>query len=167
MDYKQMTSPCGLDCSTCEIYSAYDGKDPRKVKPLFVGLIPMFSLMALFSKTSRTRLKVLKKILRIPKEEPLCRGCRNEHGKIPLLAEDVSCPMYACTKEKGFHNCSECPEFPCEHLYPKAFMAEMVPHNIKLINCCLIKKYGLETWAKDYAKNVKESYFKGELPIKV
>jgi hypothetical protein len=31
----------------------------------------------------------------------------------------------------------------------------------KLFNLCLIKKLGLETWAEEKAKDIKETYFNG------
>lgn len=167
MDYENLTAPCGINCAQCEIYNGYGGKDPRKAKPLFLALIPLFSFLGLFSKTSRTRLRVLKRILRIPKDKPLCRGCRNHDGITPLMAKGTSCLIYECTKAKGLHNCSMCSDFPCENIYPKAFMAGIIPHNLKLANCCMIKKHGLEKWANDYSHDLKENYFKGDLPIEL
>jgi hypothetical protein len=29
----------------------------------------------------------------------------------------------------------------------------------------IIRKYGLEKWAKEYSKKVTESYFKGDFPV--
>ncbi len=167
MEDKQMITPCGLNCATCEIYTRYDGKDPRALKPLLWALTPVFRVLSVFSETSAARQRVLQRILSIPKDEPLCRGCRNEEGRIPLLGGESTCPIYACTQEKGIHNCSECDDFPCEHLYPKKFLADILPHNTKLVNCCLIRKYGLETWTDEHAEQVKEHYFHGKLPFEV
>ncbi len=50
--------------------------------------------------------------------------------------------------------------FSCDHLHPYADKASLVPHNTKIFNLCLIKKMGLDSWAKDKAKNVKDTYFK-------
>lgn len=167
MDYKQMTTPCGLNCANCEIYLSYNGKDPRKIKPVFILLKPFFGIMAIFSKKSRTRLSILNRILRIPKDKPICRGCRNENGKVPILASTETCKVFKCTKEKGIHNCSECDDFPCENLYPSSFLADIAPHNTKITNCCLIRKYGLEKWVKEHSKKVTESYFKGDFPVDI
>jgi len=35
----------------------------------------------------------------------------------------------------------------------------MLPHNIKVYNLALIRKMGLETWANEKAKSVREIYF--------
>jgi hypothetical protein len=37
-----------------------------------------------------------------------------------------------------------------------------LPHNTKVFNLCLIKKMGVEAWAKHKAKSVKEAYFRGK-----
>ena len=58
--------------------------------------------------------------------------------------------------------CCDCSDFPCDYLHPYADQAANVPHNIKVFNLCLIKKLGLETWAKNKAKSVKNVYFKGK-----
>jgi hypothetical protein len=42
-----------------------------------------------------------------------------------------------------------------EH-HPYADQATARPHNTKLFNLCLIKKIGLDQWAKDKALNVKK-----------
>ena len=38
-------------------------------------------------------------------------------------------------------------------------MAEELPHNYKVYSLCLIKKMGLEEWAKSKAAEVREVYF--------
>jgi len=44
-------------------------------------------------------------------------------------------------------------------------MASKVPHNTKVFNLCLIKKMGLEKWATEKAKSVKDTYFKGKFKL--
>lgn len=133
MDYKQMTAPCGLDCFNCIVCLA--NEDPKWIP-------------------------VIAKALNISSEQEekiVCKGCRNQNGKIPFLS--MECNVYPCVKSKNISFCYECPEFPCDHLHPYADQASKVPHNIKVFNLCLIKKLGLENWAKDKAKNVRETYF--------
>jgi hypothetical protein len=165
MDYNQMTSPCGINCENCEVYREYDGKDPRKFRFVIMLIRPFLALMAQFSKKRKITLRILDRMLKIPQERPLCRGCRNEDGKCLILSSDEPCKVYKCTKEKGIHNCSECNEFPCEHLYPSSIAADIAPHNTKIANLCLIKRYGLEVWSKEYSKEIQENYFKGEFPV--
>jgi len=40
---------------------------------------------------------------------------------------------------------------PCDHLHPYADMGTTKPHDLKVFNLCLIKKMGLESWAKEKA----------------
>ena len=93
-------------------------------------------------------------------EQAACDGCRNEGGTIAFLGMTEPCNVYRCIEKKGIKFCSECTDFPCDHLHPYADKASLVPHNTKVFNLCLIKKMGLESWAKDKAKSVKETYFK-------
>jgi hypothetical protein len=97
-------------------------------------------------------------------ERPVCRGCRNEDGKIPVLkaVQSEPCNVYRCIQEKGLDFCCECDDFPCDHLHPYADMAPHVPHNTKVFNLCLIKKMGLERWAEEKARSVKDTYFDGK-----
>jgi len=62
-------------------------------------------------------------------------------------------------KTKGLGLCSECGDFPCDNLHPYANMATDLPHNIKVFNLSLIRKMGLESWAKTKAAQVREDYF--------
>jgi len=66
---------------------------------------------------------------------------------------------YTCARKKKIHNCSECSDFPCDLLHPLAENAARVPHNQKVFNLCLIKKMGLEKWAKEKAASVHAAYF--------
>ena len=136
MDYQQMTAPCGLDCFNCIAYLAYEDSK----------MIP-----------------VMAKVLSIPIEEAekaVCKGCRDQDGKIPFIP--MGCSVYPCAKRKNISFCYECADFPCDHLHPYADQAANVPHNTKVFNLCLIKKLGLETWAEEKAKDVKDIYFNGK-----
>jgi hypothetical protein len=75
------------------------------------------------------------------------------------------CNVYRCISKKGIDFCFECPDFPCDHLHPYADKASQRPHNTKVFNLCLMKKMGVETWAKTKAKNVRDTYFKGTLKL--
>ena len=133
MDYLQMTAPCGLDCFNCPMYLANENEEQRANISQQLG---------------------------IPIEQASCNGCRNEGGKIAFLRMTEPCNVYQCIGKKGIKFCSECNDFPCDHLHPYADKASQVPHNTKVFNLCIIKKMGLESWAKDKAKSVKETYFK-------
>jgi len=138
MDYQQMTSPCGLDCFNCPVYLANEnGKLRAVIAERFV----------------------------IPEKEAVCQGCRNEGGMIAFLGMTEPCNVYRCIKKKGLQFCCDCSEFPCDHLHPYADQATVKPHNTKVFNLALIKKMGLEAWAKEKAKSVKETYFRGKFKL--
>ena len=44
-------------------------------------------------------------------------------------------------------------------------MASQYPHNMKVYNLCLIKKMGLESWAKTKAKSVRDTYYTGKFKL--
>ena len=138
MDYKQMTAPCGLDCFNCPMYLAKENEGLRAA---------------------------IAKNMGIPPEQASCNGCRNENGTIAFLNMTEPCNVYKCTAKKGISFCCDCSDFPCDHLHPYADMASQVPHNTKVFNLCLIKKMGLESWAQDKAKSVKDTYFRGKWKI--
>ncbi|GBC63556.1 DUF3795 domain-containing protein [Desulfonema ishimotonii] len=133
MDYLKMTAPCGLGCFDCPMYLANENDELRAVISEKLGL---------------------------PVEKASCQGCRSEGGQIPFLGMTEPCNVWKCIETKGLSFCSECADFPCDHLHPYADKASEVPHNTKVFNLCLIRKMGLESWAKDKAKRVRETYFK-------
>ena len=138
MDYKQMTAPCGLDCFNCPMYLAKENEKLRAA---------------------------ISRNLGIPMERATCDGCRNEKGTIAFQNRTEPCNAYRCIEEKGYDFCCECSDFPCDYLHPYADRASQVPHNTKVFNLCLIKRMGLESWAKTKAKSVKDTYFKGKFKI--
>lgn len=138
MDYKHMTAPCGLDCFNCPVYLAKDNEKLRKTIAEKSG---------------------------IPADKAYCEGCRNHNGTIPFLSMTEPCNVYKCITAKNINFCSECADFPCDHLHPYADMASAVPHNTKVFNLCLIKKMGLEKWAEKKAGEVKSTYFKGKFKL--
>jgi len=133
MNYKWMTAPCGLDCFNCLMYLANENEDLRTKIAEYRG---------------------------IPLEQAVCQGCREEAGKPDFLNWTEPCNVYRCITKRKLDFCYQCSDFPCDNLHPYADRASEVPHNTKVFNLCLIKKMGLESWAKTKAKDVKHTYFK-------
>jgi len=128
-----MSAPCGLDCFNCIGYLANENSE----------------MIHLISKTLSISLEQAK--------QAVCKGCRNQEGNIPFAP--MKCNVYPCAEKKKVAFCYECSDFPCDYLHPYADQASKVPHNTKVFNLCLIRKLGLESWVKDKAKNVRETYF--------
>ena len=133
MDYEYMTAPCGLACFECIVYLAKESEELREM---------------------------LSKRFGIPPEEIGCDGCRVIKGKVPGVPN--GCRVFNCAEERGVNFCCDCSDFPCDLLHPYADKADSLPHNTKVFNLCLIKKMGLESWAKNKAKEVIQTYFHGE-----
>jgi hypothetical protein len=138
MDYKRMTSPCGLGCFNCLMYLAGEDEELR-------------------DKISRST--------GIPSERAVCKGCRGESGKPDWLNLPETCGVYECITKRDIDFCYQCPDFPCDHLHPYADRASEVPHNTKVFNLCLMKRMGLESWANTKAREVKHTYFKGKFKL--
>jgi hypothetical protein len=128
MDFSHMTAPCGLPCFECYVFLANENEEIRQM---------------------------VSKELGIPLERATCAGCRNEKGKCAVLP--MPCSVYPCAEEKGINHCSDCADFPCDRLHPYADNAKLF-HNTKVFNLCLIKKMGLEEWAKNKARSVIHTY---------
>ena len=103
--------------------------------------------------------------LNITLEKAVCGGCRNENGAITFLNMTEPCSVYKCSESRRINFCYNCSEFPCDHLHPYAGKASQFPHNTEVFNLCLIKKMGLDAWAKEKAKAVKDTYFKGKFTL--
>jgi hypothetical protein len=138
MDYRKMTAPCGLDCFNCPMFLAGEDGNLRKGIAARLG---------------------------ISEEKAFCPGCRELGGTIGFLGMKEPCNVYKCISAKGLDFCSDCTDFPCDHLHPYADRAAQVPHNTKVFNLCLIRKMGLDAWARDKAKAVKKTYFSGKWKI--
>jgi len=101
----------------------------------------------------------------LPLEKSVCPGCRNAKGTIAFIGMKEPCGVYQCAEKKDIRLCSDCKDFPCDRLHPYADKASSFPHNTKVFNLCLIKKMGLEEWAQNKAKSVKDTYFKGKFKL--
>ena len=138
MDHQNMTSPCGLDCFNCPLYLAGRDEELRKNLAARLG---------------------------VEADKVVCRGCRNEGGKVAAIGRIRSCRIFQCVRDKKLNFCFECGDFPCDHLHPYADQARLRPHNTKVFNLCLIRKMGLDRWAVEKAAKVKETYFNGTISL--
>lgn len=138
MDIRHLTAPCGLDCFNCPAFLARDNEKLRSFVALHFDVEP---------------------------DQAWCPGCRELGGQIHLLKMDKPCRVWQCIEPKGLHNCSECEDFPCDNLHPVADMAAKRIHNAKVFNLCLIRKMGLEEWARDKAARVRQTYFRSPLEL--
>ena len=129
---RSLTAPCGLDCFNCEIY---EGNITEEMKKQFAS-----------------------KIKKDP-EEIACKGCQRENGCRHL---GQPCETLKCIKEKGLEFCFECGEFPCVKLQPAKEGADRYPHNYKLFNLCRMKAVGVEKWAEEEAKLIRQRYYLGK-----
>lgn len=87
----QLLSRCGYRCDLCLAYQEnIDKKDQRK--ELSEGWKKCFGL-------------------NIPLQDIYCEGCLTK-GNPKLI--DHKCPVRPCVLEKGFDNCSQCNDYPCD-----------------------------------------------------
>ncbi|MFZ3144914.1 DUF3795 domain-containing protein [Methanothrix sp.] len=138
-DLRELTAPCGLDCFNCVCYLANDNDAARK------------------------QVESLAQQYGFPTEKAMCKGCRKRNGVPPFGTEP--CKVFKCVSSNGIESCADCSDFPCDNLHPYADMASTVPHNMKVFNLALIRKMGLEKWAQEKAKLVRDTYFGGKWNI--
>lgn len=139
MDYEKLTAPCGRDCFNCNYYLA--------------------------SQIESYRDRLVNK-LTLEQEEVVCQGCRQNEGKCKILKNsgfNENCKTYKCAESKNVKFCFECSEFPCDLLHPVVDRADEFTHNLKVYNLCMIKKMGLENWAKNKSKESLNIYLNNKL----
>lgn len=129
-----MVAPCGIDCGICELHLV------RETDELFQSLVQKG----------------------IPGEKLPCPGCRAADGNCPLKPN--GCATWNCVKENELEFCSGCTDFPCNHLHPAADRADVLPHNLKVFNLCLINQIGLKAFIKQSAE-IKKRYFCGKMQV--
>lgn len=111
---EQVSAVCGLFCPACTVY---------------IG-----------SKEDQSRLEIIAKRVNLSVEDLKCHGCRSDKRS----AHCRSCTMIACAENKGIQFCSECQEYPCDHL--KGFQSAM-PHRAELWESLdRMKETGIENW---------------------
>lgn len=119
MNYKELTSPCGIDCFNCNLFESNITEDVKNM------------MMKATGKSS---------------DEVSCKGCRKQGG-CKLFSSN--CTTLDCVNEKGVQFCFECSEFPCNKLLPCADGSQKYPHNLKVYNLSKIKNIGLDNWVKE------------------
>ena len=130
MHYEKNTAPSGLACFNNVGYLANEDRDlPARVATQFGN----------------------------PLEDVGCRGGREEQGTYPVGS--MECAVYPCAAEKGVTFCCDCPDLPCDSLYPVADRADRLPHHTKVFHRCLIKNMGVDAWATTRLRSVKEVRF--------
>ncbi len=89
---KLILSACGLDCCTCECYEATQANDQIRKEDIAIR----------WSKQYDAQLEA---------KDINCDGCMSEGAHFSWCGK---CPIRACVVAKGYVNCSECADFPCE-----------------------------------------------------
>lgn len=95
-----MTAFCGLNCSTCPIYSATRVSDPaeRQMKRAEIAAEIRTRYGKDFTEDQITD----------------CDGCRSDTGK--LFSGCSECEVRKCAKERNVESCAFCPDYACEKL---------------------------------------------------
>lgn len=128
-DRLSMVAPCGIDCGICELHLCKD--DQSIYNQLVENVIS-------------------------PGKLP-CSGCRALEGNCPL--KPMGCETWNCVRENELEFCSGCTDFPCNRLQPTADRADVLPHNLKVFNLCLIYQIGLKAFIERSAEINKRYYF--------
>jgi hypothetical protein len=133
-DRLSMVAPCGIDCGICELHTLTEDD-------------------ALYQTMVQRG---------ISKEKLPCPGCRAVEGN--CLVKTTVCDTWKCVKENELEFCSACTDFPCNRLQPAADRADVLPHNLKVFNLCLINQIGLKAFVEISAE-IKLKYYKGKIVV--
>jgi hypothetical protein len=133
-DRLSLVAPCGIDCGICQLRLLKENDELYR------------SLMA----------------RGIPKEGLPCPGCRAVAGHCPV--KPSVCDTWKCVSENELEFCSACTEFPCNRLQPAADRADVLPHNLKVFNLCLINQIGLGAFTERSAE-INRKYYSGKIEL--
>ncbi len=100
---------CGLNCSTCRVYTATRENDPVRQKAI------REEIAATIYERYGSRVT--------PAEVTDCDGCKSETGR--LFSGCRKCEIRRCAVEKEKGLCAFCEDYPCEKLR-KFILAEAV-----------------------------------------
>ncbi len=134
---KLIVAPCGIDCFNCELF---EDNVTQEFKARFASLY------------------------KVPEEKISCKGCCDGNQCLLISLKGETCRTLNCVNEKGVEFCHQCDSFPCENLMPLADGAAKFPHNMKVYNLCLMKRIGVEAWAKQ-TPEIRKTYFTKGLVI--
>ena len=134
MNKIELTAPCGLDCFNCSAYLENITEEYKQHASEF---------------------------LKIPIEETICKGCRDEKGKCKWA--NGQCDTWDCIEKKGLNYCYECEDFPCKLLMPTLKGADY-PHNMKVYNLCRMKFFGIDNWIEESA-DIRIRYYEGKFVV--
>jgi hypothetical protein len=98
-----LIAACGLDCAQCESYQATQSNDLLMLEHIAEKWTQEYHVSGLTV------------------DNVQCDGCMTAGRKVGHCSE---CKLRLCAIERGFANCSECPDYACEQL---AAFFQMVP----------------------------------------
>jgi len=99
-------APCGLVCYSCASFEAGPiAEHARELAHWLEGFEPFAAAFSAFQ-PRLAAYPAFRDVLDLLAHGP-CSGCRDGRGCMP------GCVVRACTAERGYAFCAECPEFPC------------------------------------------------------
>jgi len=145
MDYEQerkrYISFCGSYCHTCDWFTGRI----RRVAQAALDLVDLYGFRRLLE--GKVDPENLRLGLEIIANSAICSGCKAEVAENPA---DDRCKIHQCCFRRGFDQCSECENFPCDLLKNNPGVIKF--HCIE--NLREIQEMGLEKWIdkqwKDY-----------------
>jgi hypothetical protein len=104
---QEIVTRCGYRCDLCLAYRPNVEACPSNQQTLSDGWYSYFGF-------------------RIPAEQIICDGCM---AKEPHLI-DTACPVRPCVIERGYANCSQCPDYGCEKLVERLVVCEDIAAHV-------------------------------------
>jgi len=130
----RLVAPCGTDCGICELHVCQEDAALRE-RLIARGVRP---------------------------EKLPCPGCREIKGACPVIG--AVCETWACSTTHGVESCHLCTDFPCTRLAPAADRANVLPHNMKVYNLCVVAHRGVGALVQESA-GLRQRYYQGRMEI--
>ncbi len=130
---KFLLSYCGSYCHMCDWFTG-------KIRRTAQKALDMFELYGGFKRLLDGEVSSddVRRGLEIVANSSICSGCKLQ---IQPDGED-RCDIRQCCSRRGFHNCSECDDFPCETLLNNPGVQKFGC----IENLNRIKQIGIESW---------------------
>ncbi len=160
---KGLIAPCGIYCGACDLFWGHSRNLAREMYRILNGF-NMADIGPLAMGIERERVVDFLNILQNWSQGKKCPGC-SPGGGIP------SCPVRACTQQRGFLTCAECVRMPCnqleEELLPEAaaFLGLVMKRysNWNIGNLERIREVGYRRFVDEMQKKVRSGFLTSDV----
>ncbi|MFC1924846.1 DUF3795 domain-containing protein [Chloroflexota bacterium] len=155
VDKRNLAASCGLYCGACLLYRANKRGDSELLEQVKEQFIQVFSNIenlqqppGMHPPSKGSDYSYMQREVQEGSINLCCEGCLSD-----LVSSHCrNCGFRECAQERGFTNCSQCPDMPCQLLVD--FSNDGTPHHGNvLISLERQKKIGIDAWLAEQEKS--------------